>query len=83
MEKEGAVVKKLVDPKLLSQEAADMHWLMGHGEYRNCCEVCVKARGHEEKSGNTRESEVGRGYCQSTRGITASLETRCGTSGRC
>ena len=47
VEKEGAVVKKLVDPKLPSQAAVDMHWLMGHVEYRNWCEVCVKARGKE------------------------------------
>ena len=47
VEKEGAVVKKLLDPKLPSQEAVDTHWLMGHVEYRNWCEVCVRARGKE------------------------------------
>ena len=31
-EREGAVVKKLLDPKLPTQEAIDTHWLMGHVE---------------------------------------------------
>ena len=30
LEEEGAVIKKLIDPKLPSQEAVDRHWLMGH-----------------------------------------------------
>ena len=47
VEKEGAVVKRLLDPKLPTQEAVDTHWLKGHVEYRNWCEVCVKARGKE------------------------------------
>ena len=47
VEKEGAVVKKLVDPKFPSQAAVDMHWLMGHVEYCNWCDVCVTARGKE------------------------------------
>ena len=47
VEKEGAVVKKLLDPKLPSQAAVDMHLLMGHVKYRNLCGVCVKARGKE------------------------------------
>ena len=47
LKEDGAVVKKLVDPKLPSQEMVDDHWLRGHVEYRNWCEVCVKARGKE------------------------------------
>ena len=47
LREDGAVVKKLVDPKLPSQEMLDDHWLRGHVEYRNWCEVCVKARGKE------------------------------------
>ena len=47
VEKEDAVVKKLLDPKLPTREAVNTHWLMGHVEYRNWCEVCVKARGKE------------------------------------
>ena len=47
VEKEGAVVKKLLDPKLPTQEVVDDHWVRGHVEYRNWCEVCVKARGKE------------------------------------
>ena len=47
LEEDGAVIKKLVDPKLPSQEMVDHHWLKGHVEYRNWCEVCVKARGKE------------------------------------
>ena len=47
LDEEGAVIKKLVDPKLPSQEAVDRHWIRGHVEYRNWCGVCVKARGKE------------------------------------
>ena len=47
VEKEGAVVKKLLDPKLPTQAVVDDHWVRGHVEYRNWCEVCVKARGKE------------------------------------
>ena len=47
VEKEGAVVKTLLDPKLPTREAVDTHWLMGHVEYRNWCEVRVRARGKE------------------------------------
>ena len=47
MKKEGEVVKMLVDPKRPGQAHVDLHRLMGHVEYRNWCEVCVKARGKE------------------------------------
>ena len=47
VEKEGAVVKKLLDPKLPTQAVVEDHWLRGHVEYRNWCEVCVRARGKE------------------------------------
>ena len=47
LEEDGAVIKKLVDPNLPSQEMVDRHWLKGHVEYRNWCEVCVNARGKE------------------------------------
>ena len=30
LEEEGAVIKKLIDPKLPSQEAVDRHWIRGH-----------------------------------------------------
>ena len=35
VEKEGAVVKKLLDPKLASQAQVDLHWSMSYVEYRN------------------------------------------------
>ena len=44
VESEGATIKKLIDPKLPSKEDVDRHWIKGHVEYRNWCEVCVKAR---------------------------------------
>ena len=47
LKEDGAILKKLIDPKLPSQEMVDDHWLRGHVEYRNWCEVCVKARGKE------------------------------------
>ena len=47
LREDGAVIKRLVDPKLPSQEMVDDHWLRGHVEYRNWREVCVKAKGKE------------------------------------
>ena len=79
VEKEGAVVKKLLDPKLPTQAVVDDHWVRGHVEYRNWCEVCVKARGKEWD--HTRATDKERlvpeyawDYC--------SLGMRWGTNGR-
>ena len=41
-EKEDAFVRKLVDPKLPSQEEVDRHWLMGHVDFRNWSSVCLR-----------------------------------------
>ena len=57
LEEEGAVVKKLADPRLPSQDAVDKHWIRGHVEYRNWCEVCVRARGREWDHTRVKEKE--------------------------
>ena len=57
LEEEGAVIKKLIDPKLPTQEAVDRHWIRGHVEYRNWCEVCVRARGKEWDHAKVKEGE--------------------------
>ena len=57
VEEEGAVIKKLIDPKLPTQEAVDRHWIRGHVEYRNWCEVCVRARGKEWDHAKVKEGE--------------------------
>ena len=48
LEKEGKFVKKLIDPKLPTKEEVETHNLMGHAEYRNWCEICVKAWGRDD-----------------------------------
>ena len=67
LEEEDEVVKKLVDPKLPSAEQVEMHYLMGHTEYRNWCEVCVKARGkemdHRTEEKDRRKPEYNLDYC--------------------
>ena len=44
LEAEGDVIRKLIDPKLPSQDEVNRHNLMGHVEYRNWWAVCVRAR---------------------------------------
>jgi hypothetical protein len=57
--KEDRFVRKLMDPKLPSSEEVESHRLMGHVEYRNWCEVCVKAAGkvldHKSLEGKERK----------------------------
>ena len=44
-EKDDDFIRKLIDPKLPSEEEVKMHWMRGHVEYRNWCGICVRARG--------------------------------------
>ena len=37
-------VRKLVDPKLPTQEKVDEHYLRVHLPYRNWCAICVKGK---------------------------------------
>ena len=46
-EREGQFMRKLVDPRLPTKEEVDMHNLMGHVEYQNWCEICVRCRGRD------------------------------------
>ena len=47
LEEEGEFVRKMLDPKLPTQEEVDKHWTMGHIPYRNWCPICVKAKGKD------------------------------------
>ena len=47
LEEEGAVVRKLVDPKLPSKEEVEVHYVRGHFPYRNWCHICVRAKGRD------------------------------------
>ena len=47
LEREGAEVRKLVDPALPSQKEVDDHWIRGHIPYRNWCEICVRSKGKD------------------------------------
>ena len=67
-EQDDAVVKRMVDPKLPSQDEVDRHCVMGHLPYRSWCPVCVKAKGrdmdHSRDSGKERKvSEYSWDYC--------------------
>ena len=53
LERDDEVVRKLVDPRLPSQEEVERHYLMGHLPYRNWCPVCVRAK---VKDGEHRKS---------------------------
>ena len=57
--KEGAVVRKFVDPKLPSEKEVEEHYARGHFPYRNWCQICVKAKGrdmsHQKEGGKERK----------------------------
>ena len=59
LEKDGEVVKKLLNPLLPSAEEVERHKVSGHIPYRSWCPVCVKARGKE--MGHARGSGEARG----------------------
>ena len=47
LEKEGAGVRRLVDPKLPSEKEVEEHYVRGHFPYRNWCHICVRAKGRD------------------------------------
>ena len=57
--KEGAVVRKLVDPKLPTEKEVQEHYVRGHFPYRSWCHICVKAKGrdmsHQKEGGKERK----------------------------
>ena len=66
--KDDAVMKKVKDPKLPSQDEVDQHWIMGHLPYRKWCPICIKAQGrdmdHSKDSGGERKlPEYSWDYC--------------------
>jgi hypothetical protein len=67
LEKEEDVIKKMVDPKLPSQEEVERHNLT-HLPYRNWCPICIKAKGrdtdHRQDEGKDRSKpEYSWDYC--------------------
>jgi hypothetical protein len=50
-------LRKLVDPKLPTQEKVDEHYLRGHVPYRNWCPVCIRAKGRKMGHCNIKEQE--------------------------
>ena len=68
LEKEGDVIKRLIDPLLPSKKDVEEHWIRGHVPYRNWCDVCVRARGREmehakDKGGERKLPEYHFDYC--------------------
>ena len=68
IEEEPDHLRKLVDPKLPTQDKVDEHYLRGHVPYRNWCPVCIQARGkdmdHQKDSGKERKlPEYAWDYC--------------------
>ena len=59
LEKEAAVARKPVDPKLPSKEEVEDHYVSGHFPYRNWCHICVRAKrrdmGHREEGRKDRK----------------------------
>ena len=59
LEKDGAIIRKLVDPKLPSEKEVEEHYVRGHFPYRNWCHICVKAKGkdmgHQEEGEKERK----------------------------
>ena len=57
--KDGAIVRKLVDPKLPSEKEVEEHYVRGHFPYRNWCHICVRAKGkdmgHQKEGGKERK----------------------------
>ena len=66
--REEEIVRKVLDPKLPTQEEVDVHNTMGHLPYRNWCPVCVRAKGrdmdHKQDDGKERlRPESSLDYC--------------------
>ena len=70
VEEEPDHLRKLVDPKLPTQEKVEEHYLRGHVPYRNWCPMCIQARGGIWTTKRIRER---RGNCPNTLGIIVSL----------
>ena len=43
-EDEGEFIRKINDPRLPSQEEIERHRIGGHVEFRDWCDMCVRAR---------------------------------------
>ena len=58
-EEEDEFVRKVLDPKLPSEEEVERHFVSGHIPYRNWCPVCIKSKGKDE--GHVRDAGNARG----------------------
>ena len=67
-EDEGIHIKRLIDPRKPSKKEVEEHVLKNHGQYRNWCPICVKAKGRDldHRADATKErglSEYSFDYC--------------------
>ena len=46
-EDEGEFIRKINDPRLPSKEEIERHRIGGHVEFRDWCDMCVKARSRD------------------------------------
>ena len=46
-EDEGEFIRKINDPRLPSKEEIERHRIGGHVEYRDWCDMCVRARSRD------------------------------------
>ena len=67
VEPEGAILKKMADPRLPSKEEVEQHCLRGHIPYRDWCHVCVRAMGkstpHRQSNRERSVPEYSLDYC--------------------
>ena len=79
-EDEGEFIRKINDPRLPSKEEIERHRIGRHVEFRDWCDMCVKARSRDMPH---RREKVKRERCLSTVGITVFLGMSLDTNGQC
>ena len=55
LEKDGAIIRKLIDPKLPSEKEVEEHYVRGHFPYRNWCHSKGKRYGASKGGGKGEE----------------------------
>ena len=80
-EDEGELIRKINDPRLPSKEDIERHRIGGHVEFRDWCDMCVRARSRDMPHRKRIRGKPG--YCRNTAGITVVLETSSVTNGPC
>ena len=78
-EDEGEFIRKMNDPRLPSREEIERHCIGGHVEYRDWCDMCVRARGRDMPIVGTKERQ---GRYQNTAGTIVFQVMSLVTNGR-